>query len=140
MWMHLSTICPYAIKIIVLVWQNVGIHDSSHRNNSRASNRNIWVHMNVLQWCTLFGQCKHVCQAYNCTTGTGADCATCESQASQTADNHCATCNGGYYISGTTCQALLFMRMLQSVVRVCLTASQVTGMPARRLAPCTCSN
>ena len=42
--------------------------------------------------------------AYTCTTSSsGSNCRTCLSQTSRTTDNHCDTCNSGYYNSGTGC-------------------------------------
>jgi hypothetical protein len=44
-------------------------------------------------------------QAYSCTTASaGSDCKTCVSKDLRTTDNHCATCNAGFVVSGTSCQ------------------------------------
>jgi hypothetical protein len=72
---------------------------------------------NISQVCT--------CQAYACTTASnGTACATCVALASRTTDNHCATCNSGYYISATSCQACTCS---------CSNGAAATG------ASCTCS-
>merc|ERR1719253_800327 len=51
-------------------------------------------------------QVRPICKkAYGCETGGGAGCVTCKPQDERTSHVHCATCNSGYYISGTGCQA-----------------------------------
>ena len=51
-------------------------------------------------------------QAYTCTIADGAGCQTCEDQSDQTADGHCASCNGGYQLTGTACKAYRFVRFV----------------------------
>ena len=42
-------------------------------------------------------------ESVSCKCGSGTDCAECVAQSSRTQDNHCSTCNPGYYISGNCC-------------------------------------
>ena len=53
-----------------------------------------WLKKNVL-----------LCQAWDCTTGSGTGCATCVAQSSRTSATTCASCNSGYELAGATCQA-----------------------------------
>merc|ERR1712178_597172 len=39
------------------------------------------------------------------TSGFGKSCATCEKPAFRKVENHCTSCNSGFYLSGTTCKA-----------------------------------
>ena len=50
---------------------------------------------------------RYTCsQAYVCVeSSAGSACATCKPQAEMTIDNHCNTCNPGFFISGTKCKA-----------------------------------
>jgi hypothetical protein len=38
------------------------------------------------------------------TSGRSASCGTCEKPAFRRVEDHCASCNNGYYLSGTTCK------------------------------------
>ena len=45
------------------------------------------------------------CEAYGCNMTVGTGCASCVALALRTSSTHCATCNPGYQLSNTSCQA-----------------------------------
>eukprot|EP00913_Durusdinium_trenchii_P017855 g16779.t1 len=46
-----------------------------------------------------------ICEIAPCSTGSGSKCRTCMNYRFRTAENHCASCNPGYYLDGTVCKA-----------------------------------
>lgn len=46
-----------------------------------------------------------ICQIVPCSTGADEKCKSCKGIRDRQAEDHCATCNPGYYISGTGCKA-----------------------------------
>jgi len=49
---------------------------------------------------------KRICEVWPCREGvSGTGCLTCIDESQRTTANHCATCNSGYYLAGTSCQA-----------------------------------
>ncbi|CAK9088390.1 Tenascin [Durusdinium trenchii] len=50
-------------------------------------------------------QVNAICEIAPCSTGSGSKCRTCMNYRFRTAENHCASCNPGYYLDGTVCKA-----------------------------------
>jgi len=68
-----------------------------------------------------------VCEVVPCSTGAGDKCKTCKGIRERQAEDHCATCNPGYYISGTGCKAYACEKKGGSSCKTCVAQDQRTA-------------
>ncbi|CAJ1379259.1 unnamed protein product, partial [Effrenium voratum] len=68
-----------------------------------------------------------LCKTPDCSTGSGSSCKTCRGSGDRLAVNHCASCNSGYYLSGTTCKAYACHQTGGRACKTCVSQSSRTA-------------
>lgn len=68
-----------------------------------------------------------ICQIVPCSTGADEKCKSCKGIRDRQAEDHCATCNPGYYISGTGCKAYSCDKKGGKSCKTCVAQASRTG-------------
>ncbi|CAK9088453.1 Tenascin [Durusdinium trenchii] len=72
-------------------------------------------------------QLNAICEIVSCSTGLGDKCKTCKDVRDRQAEDHCDSCNPGYYISGTSCKAYSCEKGSGSACKTCVAQAKRTA-------------